>query len=170
MAGARLDRQLAADQQGALAHAGDPEAALGLVEGEAAAVVGDLQLDDSARVASQPHLDPSGAAVAGGVGERLLGDPVDDQLGVVAELGEVAVGRELGLDLAPAPSCSTWPAIAAARPRSSSAVGRSWRASESSSRIAWLASALVSASSASSSGGAASRLPRAAAAARSATG
>ena len=55
------------------------------------------------------------------------------------------------------PSCSTWPAIAAARPRSSSAVGRSWRASESSSRIAWLASALVSASSASSSGGAASR-------------
>ena len=46
-----------------------------------------------------------------------------------------------------APSCSTWPAIAAARPRSSSAVGRSWRARESSSRIAWLASALVSASS-----------------------
>ena len=36
-------------------------------------------------------------------------------------------------------------------------MGRSWRARESSSRIAWLASALVSASSASSSGGAASR-------------
>ncbi len=38
--GARLDRQLGADQQGALAHAGDAEAALGLVEGEAAAVIG----------------------------------------------------------------------------------------------------------------------------------
>ena len=45
MAGPRLDRQLGADQQRPLAHAGDPEAALGLVEGEAAAVVGDLELD-----------------------------------------------------------------------------------------------------------------------------
>jgi hypothetical protein len=40
--GAGLDRQVGADQEGALAHAADPEAALGLVEGEAAAVVGDL--------------------------------------------------------------------------------------------------------------------------------
>ena len=48
---------------------------------------------------AQRHLDPAGAAVAGGVGERLLGDPVDDQLGVVAEVGEVALGAELGLDL-----------------------------------------------------------------------
>ena len=95
----RLDRQLAADQQRPLAHAGDPEPALGLVEGEAAAVVGDDQLDAAAVRSPQSHLDSAGPAVASGVGERLLGDPVDDQLGVVVEVGEVAVGRDRRLDL-----------------------------------------------------------------------
>ena len=52
-AGPRLDRQLAADQQRPLAHAGDAEAALGLVEGEAAAVVGDLELDAAVLGAAQ---------------------------------------------------------------------------------------------------------------------
>ncbi len=52
---------------------------------------------------------------------------------------------------------STWPASAALRPRSSSAVGRSARASVKSSCIAWLAIPLVSASSRSTSGGAFSR-------------
>ena len=55
------------------------------------------------------------------------------------------------------PSSLTWPASAALRPRSSSAVGRSWRASIRSSSIAWLASALVSASSCASSTGALTR-------------
>ena len=44
-AGAGLERQLAADQQRALPHAADAEAAVGLVEGEATAVVEDGQLD-----------------------------------------------------------------------------------------------------------------------------
>ncbi len=98
-AGSRLDRQLAADQQGALAHAGDPEAALGFVEGEAAAVVADLKRDTVLFAAAQAHRDAAGTAVAGRVGERLLGDSVDDQLGVVVEVGEVAFHCELGLDL-----------------------------------------------------------------------
>ena len=59
--GPRLDRQLAADQQRPLAHAGDPEAALGLVEGEAAAVVGDLELDPRRRRGRRRDLDPLGA-------------------------------------------------------------------------------------------------------------
>ncbi len=51
----------------------------------------------------------------------------------------------------------TLPASAAFSPRSSSAVGRSWRARVRSSCIAWLASAFVSSISRSSSGGACSR-------------
>ena len=41
--------------------------------------------------------------------ERLLGDPVDDQLGVVAEVGEVALGDRTPPRSRPRPSCSTWP-------------------------------------------------------------
>src|SRR3954447_5953827 len=99
MVGTRLDRELGTDQQGALAHAADPEAALGLVESEAAAVVGGLE-EDAGTGAPKPHLDAAGTAVAGGVGERLLGDAVDDQLGVVAEVGEVALDLEVRVDLA----------------------------------------------------------------------
>ena len=93
---AGLDRQLAADQQGALAHAADAEAALGLLEGEAAAVVGDLELDPVGG-AAQGDIDAPRLAVAGGVGQRLLGDPVEDELRVVVEVGEVALGAQLGL-------------------------------------------------------------------------
>src|ERR1700761_503028 len=70
-AGAGLEGELAVDQQGALSHAADAEAAVGLVEGEAAAVVEDGQLDLVGSVA-QGHRDVLGAGMAGGVGERLL--------------------------------------------------------------------------------------------------
>ena len=155
--GARLDRQLAADQQRPLAHAGDAEAVLGLARRRSRGRRRRPRARRRSPVRRRRTSIRLGAAVAGGVGERLLGDPVDDQLDVVVEVGEVARRRRARASSPGRASCSTWPAIAAARPRSSSAVGRSWRASESSSRIAWLASALVSASSASSSGGAASR-------------
>ncbi len=94
MSGSRLDRQLGADQQRPLAHAADPEPALGLLEGEAAAVVGDVELDP-ARRAAQGYRDPLRPAMAGGVAQRLLGDAVDDELHVVVEVGEVADGRQL---------------------------------------------------------------------------
>ena len=63
--GPRLDRQLGADQQRPLPHPGDSEAALGLLEGEAAAVVGDLQLDAARRSRRSAHRDPLGAACGG---------------------------------------------------------------------------------------------------------
>ncbi len=91
-AGPGLDRQPAADQEGALAHAADAEPALGVVEGEAAAVVGDVSSTPPSS-AAQAYRDAAGAGVAGGVVERLLGDPVDDQLRVVAEVGEVTLAR-----------------------------------------------------------------------------
>src|SRR3954447_9256365 len=100
---AGLDRQLGADQEGALSHAADAEAALGLVEGEAAAIVADLEEDIAALGPAQAHLDVPGGAMAGGVGERLLGDPIDDELGVAAEIRKVAVDHETGLDLAAEP-------------------------------------------------------------------
>ena len=89
-----------------------------------------------------------GAGVPGGVRERLLRDPVEDELDLVGEVGEVAAApRSWSRSPLWRSSSSTWPASAALSPRSSSAVGRSWRASVRSSSIAWLASALVSASS-----------------------
>ena len=150
--GARLDRQLGAEQQRPLPHPGDPEPALGLLEGEAAAVVGDLELDasPSARRRRRPRSarrrsgGPRWRAPPGRPGRR----PAARRCrGRRSRPPRPARRRPRSCE-----TCSTWPAIAAARPRSSRAVGRSWRASESSSRIAWLASALVSASSASSSG------------------
>ena len=156
-AGAGLDRQLAADQQGPLAHAGDAEAALGLVEGEAAAVVGDVELDAAVLACGAAAPRPARRRCGGRRWRAPPGRPGRRRAGR-RRRGRRSRPRPRGsASISPRPSCSTWPAIAAARPRSSSAVGRSWRASESSSRIAWLASALVSASSASSSGGAASR-------------
>src|ERR1700761_709189 len=88
-AGAGLEGQLAVDQEGALAHAADAEAAVGLVEGEATAVVEDVDLA-LPRPVAQRHGAVLGTGVARGVRERLLGDPVDDQLGIVAEVGEIA--------------------------------------------------------------------------------
>ncbi len=97
-AGAGLQGQVSVDEEGALSHTAETEAAVGFVEGEAAAVVEDGQLD-LRRPVAQRHGNVLGAGVAGGVGERLLGDPVDDQLGVVAEVGEVALDldRRLGV-------------------------------------------------------------------------
>ncbi len=98
-----------------------------------------------------------GAAVAGGVGERLLGDPVDDQLGVVAEVGEVALDLELGVDLAPAraarPGRRSPPPGRGRRARSGAAGGRGRAARASPGwRALWSRRARAS-----SSGGAASR-------------
>ena len=153
----RLDRQLAADQQRPLAHAGDAEAALGLVEGEAAAVVGDVELDAAVLATAQRRPRPGRRRCAAWRWRAPPGRP-GRRPAARRRRGRRSRPRpRTSASISPRPICSTWPAIAAARPRSSSAVGRSWRASESSSRIAWLASALVSASSASSSGGAASR-------------
>ena len=101
MAGAGLDRQLAADQEGALAHAGDAEAALGVLEGEAAAVVGDLELDAVVEP-QQPDLDRLGLAVSHRVRERLLGDAIDDELHVVVEAGEVALLEQARRQVRPA--------------------------------------------------------------------
>src|SRR4051794_1382098 len=88
--GAGLDRQLGADQQGALAHASDAEAALGVVEGEAAAVVGDLESDAATVGTPQPHLHSAGATVAGGGGKRRLGRPATDRPGRRPAAREVA--------------------------------------------------------------------------------
>ena len=154
--GPGLDRQLAADQQRALAHPGDAEAALGLLEGEAAAVVGDRRARRRSPCAAAPPR--SARRRCGGRRWRAPpGRPGRRPAGRRRRGRRSRRRRRARPRRSPRPSCSTCPPIAAARPRSSSAVGRSWRASESSSRIAWLASALVSASSASSSGGAASR-------------
>ena len=125
---------------------------------------------DPVRRGQQRHVDPLRAAVAGRVRERLLGDAVDDELNVAVEVGEVAIARSSVASIPRAATCSTWPAMAAARPRSSSAVGRSWRASESSSRIAWLASAFVSPAPPQARAAPPRAAPRVAAAGRSATG
>src|SRR5687767_13980897 len=76
--------ELAADEQGTLAHAREPEPAGGLVEGEAAAVVGDDERDP-ARAAGQVDPDVARVGVTDGVRERLLGDPVDDGLHVAGQ-------------------------------------------------------------------------------------
>ena len=166
-----LDLQVAADEQRPLAHAGDSEPASRLVEGEAAPVVGDRELD--LPVASRRgDADVLGARVAGGVRERLLRDPVDDELHVARAAPRGRPRPRSSASMPPwRPSSSTWPASAAFSPRSSSAVGRSWRASVSSSCIAWLASAFGLGELARRAPAAPSRAPpRAAAAGRSATG
>src|SRR6187397_2851664 len=96
--GPRLDRQIAADQQGPLTHAGDAQAALRLVEGEAAAIVGHVKGDAAVVATTEIHRYTAGLAVADRVGERLLRDPIDDQLRVAAEVGELSLGFEVCFD------------------------------------------------------------------------
>ena len=149
--------EIAADEQRALAHPGDSKPATRLIEGVAAR----RRRRPGARAsrrrgATHPHV--LGSRMADGVRERLLGDPVDDQLRVAGQVSELAGRPRSSSRGSPGRSSSrTWPASAALSPRSSSAVGRSWRASVSSSCIARLASPRISASSAASSGGAFSR-------------
>ena len=111
---------------------------------EAAAVVGDPQ--HGAPDERQLDVDAARRPRAGRCWTGLLGDAVDHELLLVGERRERPVARERRADAGPL-ARSPRPAwrSAATRPWSSSAVGRSWRASRSSSSIAWLASPLVSA-------------------------
>ena len=146
------------DQQRPLAHAGDPEAPRRLVEGEAATRRRRPSSSTPSPSRARWTSTRSAPRVLGGVRQRLLGDPVDDELHVRRQPGEVAARpRSVASTCRGGRARSTWPASAAFRPRSSSAVGRSWRASMRSSSIAWLASAFVSASSCASSTGALTR-------------
>ncbi len=144
------------------------QAARRLLEGEAAAVVADDELDTLSPSRRSCTRTARALRVLGGVRERFLRDAVGDELHVRRQVRQLA-RRPRTRPRSPLrrPSSSTRPASAAFRPRSSRAVGRSWRASVSSSSIAWLASALVSASSWRELGGRLARAaPRAAAAGR----
>ena len=73
------------------------------LEGESAPVVGDAELDPVAVARARPTLHVVGAGVADGVRERLLGDPVDDQLGVAP-----AASPSSPSDLEARPSTAPW--------------------------------------------------------------
>src|SRR5690606_23745286 len=87
-AGDRAHVQVGADQQGAFAHPADARA-LGGVD-DAAAVVADPQLDASGD-AAQGDPGAPGTRVADHVGQPFLGDPVEDQFGLRAQLRQVRV-------------------------------------------------------------------------------
>ena len=90
-------RQAAADRQRPLAHPADAAAANRRLE--ATAVVHDLQ-DEPGRFRRQGDVDAGATGVAHGVGDRLLGDPVDRQLGVVVDLRQ-RPGDAVELDVEP---------------------------------------------------------------------
>ena len=91
---------------------------------------------------------PRGAGVLGDVGEALLRDAEDHELLLVGERRERRRGGGSARCMPVRwPKSLTCEASAATRPWSSSAVGRSWRASASSSSIACATSSWVSCSS-----------------------
>src|SRR6266511_2839386 len=92
-----LDLELASDQQRPLPHPGDPEPAVRLAEHEAVPVVAHAQLQAVA-VAAQAHPDVLGARMADHVRERLLGDPIGDELDLRPDIREIALGVEARLD------------------------------------------------------------------------
>ena len=75
-----------ADEQGAFAHAADARALRGVPE--AAAVVADAQLHP-AGAAAQGEFEQGGPGVPDGVRDGLLGDAVDDELGLLAERRQI---------------------------------------------------------------------------------
>ena len=113
---------------------------------ESAAVVAHAQQ----RAPDERQLDvhAARAGVLGDVGEALLRHAEDHELLLVGQRRERARGGGSARACrCAAPKSETCDASAAISPWSSSAVGRSWRASASSSSIAWLTSSWVSCSS-----------------------
>src|SRR4051812_20750441 len=73
----RLDRQLASHETGALRHAAEAETAGRPVGLEAAAVVAHRELNATALLGAEIHLDRAGVGVPPDVREGLLGDAED---------------------------------------------------------------------------------------------
>ena len=135
--GAVKTSQVPADEQRALAHAAQAEAARPAADAavdaprrrlvEAAAVVAHAQ--QRAPDERQLHVDAARARVLGDVGEALLRDAVDHELLLVGQRRQLAVVVEAGLHPGALAEVAHLGGSAAIRPWSSSAVGRSWRAS-----------------------------------------
>ena len=155
LAGRGEDVQAAADEQRALAHAGDAEAraAVGAADCEAAAVVAHAQ-DGAADATTARRRTALAPACWTTLDSALLRDAVEHELLLVGQLGQRrrGGGRSTRMPVR-SPKSATCEASAGTRPWSSSAVGRSWRASVSSSSIAWVASVWISLSSERSPGG-----------------
>ena len=141
--GASLDRERAADEQRALAHASQPAVLRRARRAETAAVVGDAQDDAVASRVERDRRRGSALRVARDVGQALLRDPVDGELDLRRERRErvrrsrARRGRPTTRAKVVASSVS-----ALTSPRCSSISGRSSleirRTSSSARRTAWL--------------------------------